>query len=293
MLRYLCLSCVVAVLSTAEQDGEQVALLQTRPVPADTPIESMSDHPNITFLEGSEPSRRCGSDFEVYQNYEENNWGTNYDGWDQCKGREQSPVTIWTSQVEDRKGHSLRWRYPKTRVSVVNDGHAIKVKPLKGWMRIDGKKYYAEKLVFKTPSEHKVDLWSAKVEMQIFHKSKGCGKKGKSGKGKVAMISILFEIGEENECLNKVLKNLPKAGCQKRRRPFDLGCFCDILDDDYWRYTGSLTTPPCKEGVTWNIMQKKATMSHKQWNALSSLFPGNNRHVQPLNDRCIESVCVP
>jgi carbonic anhydrase len=120
------------------------------------------------------------------------------------------------------------------------------------------------------------NLFSA--ELHIVHKS---------ADGTLAVVGILFEEGAQNEAFQPFVDNLPAEKSDVKDAGVKINA-ADLLPavQTTYRYSGSLTTPPCSEGVHWNLMTTPVELSSEQLNALETLFEeGNNRPVQPLNDR--------
>jgi len=144
---------------------------------------------------------------------------------------------------------------------------------------LHGQVYELASFNFHSPSEHTVAGKAFPLEMQLTHTSPRNS----------AMVSVLFELGAENEFLNSLhWDELPPAGGKAtvdkllnvaQVLPFDL---------NYWHYQGSLTEPPCTEGTLWYILQQPVMLSQKQLDRLTStLKMQNNRPIQPLNSRKI------
>ena len=108
----------------------------------------------------------------------------------------------------------------------------------------------------------------------------------KSASGNLAVIGILLEEGAQNAAYQPLLANLPAEKSPEK----DAGLKINALDllpavQTTFRYSGSLTTPPCTEGVNWNVMLTPVQLSAAQIAAFAKIFEGNNRPIQPLNTR--------
>jgi carbonic anhydrase len=131
-----------------------------------------------------------------------------------------------------------------------------------------------------TPSEHHLNGQSYPLEMQFLHLD---------SKKNVAMTSVLFQVGESNIQLAKLLTQLPqKVGevikLKARLTPSDLM----PTNQRYYRYSGSLTSPPCTEGVRWVVMKSLLQASAEQIAAITAALGGaNSRSIQPLNGRSV------
>jgi len=187
---------------------------------------------------------------------------------------------------------------------IKNNGHTLQVDAKNdiGYLKLYDGKYYVQQIHFHFPSEHSVDGQLAAGEMQIFHQ-----KEGSSGTDDMAVVSILiddlnalggdanFDQGQEiaffrrlgfHNPLPHVNKKVPVAVDDTEI----LNSFATQFAGPFWHYRGSLTAPPCVEGVHWYVLQKRAVMSHKMITDFKQLFPNpaNNRQVQPTNGRTVD-----
>jgi carbonic anhydrase len=111
----------------------------------------------------------------------------------------------------------------------------------------------------------------------------------KNAEGQLAVVGVLFKLGKTNPALAKVFAAMPsQAGDNKLlAESFDAS---DLLPAQrgYYAFMGSLTTPPCSEGVRWQVLKTPVELSRAQLEAFRRLYPMNARPVQPLNGRKIE-----
>ncbi len=206
-------------------------------------------------------------------------------------GHQQSPIDVVTSaatplQVGASGFEAARLEAADTTtipVDIVNNGHTIQVDAVGSDVLVIGHdSYVLQQFHFHTPSEHTVDGRSYPLEVHFVHKSAG---------GKLAVVGLLFEEGEENAALVPFWSRLPKSA----GTPVDLGRGgVDIrrilpAARDVYRYAGSLTTPPCSESVNWLVLKQHATASPAQIEAFRALMRHDNRPVQPLNGRAIHT----
>ena len=194
-------------------------------------------------------------------------------------GSTQSPIDIsFTQQVAGGRT-VFKWD-PNSALSVVNNGHTIQANLEKGSkIEIDGTPYDLVQFHFHAPSEHTIEGKQMAMETHFVHKNE---------KGELAVVGVMHALGLENGALAPIWTALPKAEGDKRSVPsFDL---LSVLprDRQMFRYAGSLTTPPCSEGVRWHVMQSPTTVSQSQVSAFLELFKGgNSRPVQPTKARDI------
>ncbi|MEG0534074.1 MAG: carbonic anhydrase family protein, partial [Citrobacter sp.] len=104
--------------------------------------------------------------------------------------------------------------------------------------------------------------------------------------GKIAVVAVLFDIGEPNDALENLWQSIPADGDNMPLfSPININ---ELLPEDknYWHYSGSLTTPPCSEPVSWFVMKSPLTLSQEQLSRFRAAIQyNNNRPVQPLNGR--------
>ena len=110
-----------------------------------------------------------------------------------------------------------------------------------------------------------------------------------SAEGKLAVVAVLLTEGIANAALGRVFKNLPQTEGSKKTLGANLSA-AELLPAarGYFRYVGSLTTPPCSEGVRWQVLKRPVEVSKAQIAAFRKLYNMNARPVQPLNDRTVE-----
>ena len=194
-----------------------------------------------------------------------------------CVGIHQSPIDIVNPTPAELR--SITFNYQPTSLSIQNTGNTIQVMYPKGsWIEIDRTKYHLLQFHFHAPSEHTVAGDLSDMEMHLVHQSED---------GTLAVIGALIKSGSMNAAFNPFWDHLPSVpGESKQIKDVILNAY-DLLPSrkHTYRYTGSLTTPPCSEGVKWFVLTTPIEMSHSQIAAFKSIMFGNNRPVQPLNGR--------
>ncbi len=204
------------------------------------------------------------------------NWASLSADNERCgSGTQQSPIDI----AGYAKGDSppISFSYRKEAESVTNAGTAITVNyPSGNRLGLSERTYQLETVTAHTPSEHHVDGKSYPLELQLLHSQTF---------GDVAVVSMLFEIGDENPLVQEIVDSMPSevgtadvTGVLNARGLMtkDLG---------YYSYKGSMTKPPCAEPVDWFVMLETGTVSQGQVDALQNLTGANNRPLQALNGR--------
>lgn len=199
-------------------------------------------------------------------------------------GRTQSPIDIATTQPQDVSNITLS--YQPSNLRIVNKGHTVQLNYDAGsFITIDGQRYNVDNIHYHLPSEHRVDGKSFAAELHIVHKDGD----------KLAVIGILIEVGAANPAYDPFVTHLPDVVGPEVAPPGVTINAADLLPSlqTTFRYTGSLTTPPCTEGVAWNVMITPVQISAEQLAALQRLFEGNNRPVQDLNERTVIEDATP
>lgn len=195
-------------------------------------------------------------------------------------GTEQSPIDLTGAVGLDLPNAILN--YVPADATVVDNGHTVQVNvPEAGTLELDGKTYAFAQFHFHAPSEHTVEGDHWPMEWHFVHKAED---------GSLAVLGVLVEEGPAWPAFDIVIDSLPleKNVEDKVYGQVDIAAFLPELTAAY-RYDGSLTTPPCSEGVEWSVLQGSITMSTEQMEAFTSRFTeANNRPVQPINDRELE-----
>lgn len=195
-----------------------------------------------------------------------------------CKvGRQQSPIDIPSSAPANPA--DLVFDYHPSALHIVNNGHTIQANYDSGSkLQVDGQTYRLVQFHFHNPSENTVDGATTPMEMHLVHQN---------SRGEIAVVGVFLEEGEENAAYAPVFDNMPEEAGD----PVDVAGVsvnaADLLpsEQSYWRWDGSLTTPPCTEGVKWFMLRTPVKVSGQQIEAYKALYTGNARPVQPMNGR--------
>ena len=194
-------------------------------------------------------------------------------------GRRQSPVDIVRARTLRKDAAALDASYHDTALEILNNGHTVEDDYHDGGtLVVDGHEYHLAQFHFHSPSEHTIDGEHAPMEVHLVHKD---------AQGKLAVIGVLIEEGRAHPELAVLWEHLPTSPGRKeavegvsvnasRLLPASLASF---------RYSGSLTTPPCSEDVAWFVLQEPIQASAEQIAEFRRVIHGNNRPTQPLHDR--------
>ncbi|KAH9674577.1 Carbonic anhydrase [Citrus sinensis] len=224
------------------------------------------------------------------------NWGKLSPNFNTCStGKHQSPVDIMQNKTAQRQELGpLSKEYYSVNATLMNSGYSIGVhyEGKAGELNINGKKYVYKQMHWHTPSEHTINGERFAAELHLVHQTE---------EKDVAVVAILYKYGDPNPVVTKLMPYLPqltRESCTSNPKTSDVDV--GMMDRDYsrqplqgyYRYHGSLTTPPCSENVVWTVLARVRSISEEQVTALRAPLckdcKFNSRPVQPLNDRKVE-----
>lgn len=195
-------------------------------------------------------------------------------------GKRQSPIDI--VRAEKAALPDIQFGYQAGQLKVLNNGHTIQVTlPAGSSIAVGDRTYQLLQFHFHSPSEEAISGKRAPLVAHFVHKG---------ADGNLAVVAVLFDVGAENASLKPVFAAMPaKAGS-------DVALDVQVdpsavlpVKRGYYEFEGSLTTPPCSEGVRWFVLQHHSTISKAQLAAFKKLYSGNARPLQPLNGRTIRA----
>ena len=206
-------------------------------------------------------------------------WGRLDPAYETCSlGGEQSPIDL--SHARGGEVDPVEFAYRSSPSTVENTGHSIQVNPEPGSGIVVGRvRFELEQFHFHHCAEHTIEGVRLPLELHLVHRSEG---------GSLVVVGVLFREGPANRALAPVWSSLPATAAPPRAVP-DAVDLPALLPErrTSWRYSGSLTTPPCTEGVAWIVLTEPLTLSAAQIEAFAAIFPNNYRPVQPLGDRVL------
>jgi carbonic anhydrase len=207
-------------------------------------------------------------------------WGDMEPGFATCKlGKDQSPINIRSAEKADLP--ALSFGYTASAAEVVNNGHTIQVNLAdSGTVQLASGSYKLLQFHFHTPAEEKIRGRSYPLGVHLVHRNEA---------GELAVVGVLFKRGKENPALAKVFAAMPTHADTKAALPENFNP-ADLLPEKtgYYAFSGSLTTPPCSEGVRWQVLKQPVEASRAQIARFKKLYPMNARPVQPLNGRTVQ-----
>lgn len=260
--------------------GKEVKVLAECNTPAPVPVPAAPE-PAAKEDKGGEKKDKGGHggghahwDYEGDMGPEQ--WGKEFPTC--AKGKSQAPLNI--AGPFERSQTVLAPAYKQGELEVTHNGHTIQVKGTQdSKLRIDSKPYELLQFHFHKPSEEQIDGKPMAMVIHFVHKNED---------GNLAVLGVLVKEGNENPNIQTIWKNMPtQEGTNKpegvRFNPANLL----PREKDFWSYEGSLTTPPCTEGVRFYILKTPINMSREQITEFP--FKKNARPVQPLNGRMIQT----
>lgn len=192
-------------------------------------------------------------------------------------GRQQSPIDI--ADTQHKSLPALAFAYQPTKLNVVNNGHTVQFNFDAGsQLESDGRKYDLLQVHFHAPSEHALRGKRFPAEFHLVHKH---------ADGKLAVVGFMVIVGNANAGFRRFLESAPAVHGEERKNAELALNASDLLPRNraFVRYDGSLTTPPCSEGVAWHVLTQPVEVSAAQLEQLKRLYSGNARPVQRRNDR--------
>ena len=207
-------------------------------------------------------------------------WGALDGAYELCSvGTQQSPVDIDEAVVVTEDLDDLEFLYQPSTLTLVNNGHTVQANYDAGsQLVVNGHPYDLLQVHFHTPSEHSLNGEMFDAEAHFVHRDA-------EGKGFLAVVGVFIRVGEENPAFTEVLANAPEEGQPETFSELINAAQMLPADTSTYRYLGSLTTPPCSQGVRWNVLAEPITMSQEQLGRLAELMGKNNRPLQTLGER--------
>jgi carbonic anhydrase len=226
---------------------------------------STSKHPNWGYTGDSGPEH----------------WAELTEDYKLCReGRNQSPVNLQNPIKAELEG--LELSYHGAANEILNNGHTIQVNIAEGSrLLVDGKVFQLKQFHFHAPSENLIFGQSFPMEVQFVHADTA---------GNLAVLAVMFIEGEEHQVIQQLWSFMPEIPNTKAALGGIGNAYTKLFPENgkYYRYNGSLTTPPCTEGVRWFVVNQPVAISKTQVEKFSKVMgQSNNRPTQALNARVI------
>ena len=209
-------------------------------------------------------------------------WGAMDGAFASCQlGKLQSPIDI--RGAKPAKLPPMKFNYQPSALSIIDNGHTIQVNYAPGsFIVVGGVRWELVQFHFHHPSEEKIDGKAHEMVAHLVHKN---------AEGKLAVVAVLLDKGGASELVDTLWKNIPH---EKGKEVAVASTSIDVTsllpeNRDYFTFQGSLTTPPCSEGVTWFVLKAPVKIADDEVAAFAKVYPLNARPVQPLNGRAIQT----
>lgn len=197
-----------------------------------------------------------------------------------ASGSRQSPIDIRSGVKVDLE--PIQFDYRPSAFGVIDNGHTIQVNVGGGnAIEVQGRRYDLVQFHFHRPSEERINGRQFDMVAHLVHKDP---------EGRLAVVAVLLDRGGLAQPLvQTVWNNLPlERGTEVSvRGDIDMNHLLPA-DRRYFTYMGSLTTPPCSEGVLWLVLQQPVPVAQDQISVFSRLYPMNARPVQQVSGRLIK-----
>jgi carbonic anhydrase len=195
-------------------------------------------------------------------------------------GKTQSPIDIRDSVARKAALPAIDFDYKPSPLKIIDNGHTVQVDYAPGsFITVQGKRYELVQFHFHKPSEEKINGKNSDMVAHLVHKS---------ADGNLAVVAVLLKAGQSNRLVETLWRNLPsKKESETAVAGVEINA-ADLLPANraaYYTFTGSLTTPPCSEGVTWYVLKSPTPVSNAEVARFARLYPMNARPTQPLNGR--------
>ena len=208
-------------------------------------------------------------------------WGTLDNAYRKCSaGANQSPIDIRDAKSADLP--AISFTYKPSPLKLTDNGHTVQVTYAPGsFITVGNQRYELQQFHFHHPAEEKVSGRSYPMVAHLVHRNSA---------GQLAVVAVLLKKGTANQLVAELWKYLPTEHGKEVAPPGTSVDATDLLPPDhgYFTFSGSLTTPPCSEGVTWFVLKTPSEISSGEVLTFAKRYPHNARPVQPLNGRVVK-----
>ena len=207
-------------------------------------------------------------------------WGDLKPEYTLCKnGHRQSPIDIRNPKKADLQ--PIQFDYEPSSLRIIDNGHTIMVNYEPGSsISVSGRRYALKQFHFHRPSEERINGKGYEMVVHLVHADE---------EGDLAVVAILLQQGKDNALVHELWKDLPKEKEKEESVANVRVSAAGLLpvDRSYYTFSGSLTTPPCSENVTWFVLKHPVTVSSAEIERFSRLYRHDARPTQPLYDRVV------
>jgi carbonic anhydrase len=196
-----------------------------------------------------------------------------------ASGERQSPIDIREGIKVDLE--SIRFDYRPSTFRIVDNGHTVSVAVGDSSFSLTGKTYELEEVHFHRPAEMRINGQRYDMSVHLVHRSLDGG---------LAVVALLLERGVEHPEIQTLWNHIPLEKNAPVQPPNSIVDPARLLPESrqYYTFMGSLTTPPCTEGVLWLVMKQPVQVSDEQIRIFTRLYRNNARPVQTTGDRLIK-----
>ena len=211
-------------------------------------------------------------------------WGTLEKEYSSCMlGKTQSPIDIRNEFAKRTDLPAIDFDYKASPLKIIDNGHTIQINYApSNFISVGDKRYELVQFHFHRPSEEKINGKRDTMVAHLVHKDSD---------GKLAVVAVLLTLGKANLLIKTLWANLPKEKETETAVDAVEINVADLLPKNkaYYTFAGSLTTPPCSEGVTWFVLKHPTSISKDEAARFAKSYPMNARPVQALNGRTVRA----
>ena len=207
-------------------------------------------------------------------------WGKLRPDFSTCaNGQRQSPIDIRGGVKVDLE--PIKFNYRPTGFNVLDNGHTVQANLGQGnSIEVGGRRYDLVQFHFHRPSEERINGKQFDMVAHLVHKDP---------EGRLAVVAVLMDQGKQHPMVQLVWNSLPLEKNDELQSPVPLDMNLMLPEDRrYYTYMGSLTTPPCSEGVLWLVLKQPAQLSAEQLAVFTKLYPMNARPIQQASGRMVK-----
>ena len=211
-------------------------------------------------------------------------WGTLEKDYSSCAlGKTESPIDIRTADTTPTHLPPIHFDYKRSTLRLIDNGHTIQVNYEPGsFIDVGAERYQLVQFHFHHPAEEQINDKGYDMVAHLVHRD---------SEGHVAVVAVLLTQGAANPLIKTLWAHLPR---EKHKEVVVDAVKIDATellpqDRGYYTFAGSLTTPPCTEGVTWFVLRTASSISAAELERFAAIYPMNARPLQPLNGRPIKA----